>query len=200
MTAIAPSATPSAGGLYPRRPREGSRFALHAARRVQDGRVGSWSTVSSDGRRVARIMTGDHLKQDRNIGDGSRDWSDAVLAVSDRDDPERLVKPTVGLRPTTPFADAGLRIDPSVSVPSAAAARLAEQLPPTPSGTRWGDIEGIGIEALPPSAAPPTRGPQRAEIGPRRQRIVGFADAERTPRLRHASEPRQRHRTSVWRR
>src|SRR5688500_2897116 len=39
--------------------------------------------------------------------------------------PERLVNATVGLSPTIPFAAAGLRIEPSVSVLSAAAARLA---------------------------------------------------------------------------
>jgi hypothetical protein len=40
--------------------------------------------------------------------------------------PERLMSPTVGLRPTTPFAEAGHTIDPSVSVPTAAAPKFAE--------------------------------------------------------------------------
>src|SRR5919112_5094392 len=39
--------------------------------------------------------------------------------------PDRLRRPTVGLRPTTPFAEAGHTIEPSVSVPTAAAPRLA---------------------------------------------------------------------------
>ena len=39
--------------------------------------------------------------------------------------PLRLTRPTVGLMPTTPFAVAGLRIDPDVSVPTATATRLA---------------------------------------------------------------------------
>jgi hypothetical protein len=39
--------------------------------------------------------------------------------------PARLVSPTVGLMPTTMQADDGLRIEPSVSVPSVAAARFA---------------------------------------------------------------------------
>src|ERR671935_2951333 len=40
--------------------------------------------------------------------------------------PARLVRPTVGLMPTTPHSDDGQTIEPSVSVPSAAATRLAE--------------------------------------------------------------------------
>src|SRR5918911_751182 len=40
--------------------------------------------------------------------------------------PSRLVRPTVGLMPTTPLAEDGLMIEPSVSVPSAATHRLAD--------------------------------------------------------------------------
>src|ERR671938_1556252 len=39
--------------------------------------------------------------------------------------PLRLVRPSVGLMPTTPLAPEGDTIEPSVSVPSAPAARLA---------------------------------------------------------------------------
>src|SRR5205823_745030 len=39
--------------------------------------------------------------------------------------PARLVRPTVGLIPTTPFDEAGQRIEPSVSVPRETVARLA---------------------------------------------------------------------------
>src|SRR6266566_8940058 len=39
--------------------------------------------------------------------------------------PARLIKPSVGLIPTMPFADAGETIEPSVSVPTATAQRLA---------------------------------------------------------------------------
>jgi hypothetical protein len=39
--------------------------------------------------------------------------------------PARLTKPTVGLRPTIPHAFDGLRMDPSVSVPTATGQRLA---------------------------------------------------------------------------
>jgi hypothetical protein len=46
--------------------------------------------------------------------------------------PERLTRPTVGLIPTSPFADDGHTIDPSVSVPMPTAARLAEIDAPVP--------------------------------------------------------------------
>src|SRR5580658_9261309 len=39
--------------------------------------------------------------------------------------PERLMRPTVGLMPTSPLMEDGLVIDPSVSVPMAPAQRLA---------------------------------------------------------------------------
>ena len=39
--------------------------------------------------------------------------------------PARLTNPTVGLIPTIPLMDAGQLIEPSVSVPTAAAQRLA---------------------------------------------------------------------------
>ena len=40
--------------------------------------------------------------------------------------PVRLISPTVGLMPTIPLIDDGLTMEPSVSVPTAAAQRLAE--------------------------------------------------------------------------
>ena len=46
--------------------------------------------------------------------------------------PARLTSPTVGLMPTMPFAVDGQTMDPSVSVPMAAAARLAETAAPEP--------------------------------------------------------------------
>ena len=39
--------------------------------------------------------------------------------------PSRLIRPTVGLATTTPLREAGDTIEPSVSVPTAAMARLA---------------------------------------------------------------------------
>src|SRR6202043_655374 len=46
--------------------------------------------------------------------------------------PVRLTSPTVGLIPTKPFAEDGQTIDPSVSVPIAAAQKLAEVAAPDP--------------------------------------------------------------------
>jgi hypothetical protein len=46
--------------------------------------------------------------------------------------PERLVSPRVGLIPTRLLFDDGQTIDPSVSVPRAAAARLAAGAAPDP--------------------------------------------------------------------
>src|ERR1700719_121784 len=40
--------------------------------------------------------------------------------------PRRLTRPTVGFRPTMPLIEAGLTMDPSVSVPTAMAHRFAE--------------------------------------------------------------------------
>src|SRR6185436_9527495 len=46
--------------------------------------------------------------------------------------PARLVRPTVGLIPTTPLIDAGQTIEPSVSVARAAAQKLAATPAPDP--------------------------------------------------------------------
>src|SRR5262249_10997562 len=43
-----------------------------------------------------------------------------------------LTSPTVGLMPTMPLAEAGLTIEPSVSVPTATAQRLAATATPEP--------------------------------------------------------------------
>src|SRR5947208_3631899 len=70
--------------------------------------------------------------------------------------PERLNKPTVGLIPTSPQAAAGEMIDPSVSVPIAAAQRLAETAAPEPAL----DPEGLrssakGFRVKPPRPLQP---------------------------------------------
>jgi hypothetical protein len=46
--------------------------------------------------------------------------------------PERLINPTVGLMPTSAFTPEGHTIDPSVSVPTPAAARFAAMAAPVP--------------------------------------------------------------------
>src|SRR5439155_7080344 len=67
----------------------------------------------------------------RAIGPGVS-WS-AVIGMT----PYRLMRPTVGLMPTSMFAFAGLRIEPDVSVPTfpphkLAAVPIPELEPPTP--------------------------------------------------------------------
>src|ERR1700720_615348 len=47
--------------------------------------------------------------------------------------PARLVRPTVGLRPTTPFALAGQTMLPSVSVPNDTAEKFEETAAPDPA-------------------------------------------------------------------
>src|SRR5881275_2965018 len=46
--------------------------------------------------------------------------------------PVRLIKPSVGLIPTIPFADDGHTIEPSVSLPTATMHRLADVAAPEP--------------------------------------------------------------------
>jgi hypothetical protein len=46
--------------------------------------------------------------------------------------PDRLTNPSVGLMPTTPFADAGHTIEPSVSEPTVTAQRFAATAAPDP--------------------------------------------------------------------
>jgi hypothetical protein len=54
--------------------------------------------------------------------------------------PLRLTKPTVGFKPTMPLMDAGLTIDPSVSVPTATAHRLAATATAEPELDPDGDL------------------------------------------------------------
>jgi hypothetical protein len=61
--------------------------------------------------------------------------------------PWRLTKPTVGLIPTTPFDDPGLKIDPDVSVPIATATRLADTAMPEP------ELDPPGVSTGRPSLA-----------------------------------------------
>ena len=47
--------------------------------------------------------------------------------------PSRLMRPMVGFRPTRPLIDEGETIEPSVSVPTPSAARLAAIAAPVPA-------------------------------------------------------------------
>src|SRR5579864_17994 len=57
--------------------------------------------------------------------------------------PARLVRPTVGLMPTTPFALAGQTTLPSVSVPSDTVAKFADAAAPDP------ELEPQGLRSIP---------------------------------------------------
>src|SRR5438876_5581990 len=57
--------------------------------------------------------------------------------------PARLVSPTVGLIPTTPLALDGHTMLPSVSLPSAKAAKLAEAAAPEP------ELDPHGLRLMP---------------------------------------------------
>src|SRR6476469_7310321 len=55
--------------------------------------------------------------------------------------PERLTRPSVGLMPTSPLAEAGLTIEPSVSVPTASTQRLAAVAAPDP------ELDPLGLRS-----------------------------------------------------
>jgi hypothetical protein len=70
--------------------------------------------------------------------------------------PERLTNPTVGLIPTMPFADEGQTIEPSVSVPIAAAQRFAAMAAPEPELDPHGlRSRAYGFLVWPPRALQP---------------------------------------------
>src|SRR5712692_6615790 len=73
-------------------------------------------------------------------------WLDAMGMM-----PVRLARPTVGLMPTSEFWFDGLKIDPEVSVPMVAAAKLAAAAAPGP------ELDPPG-ERIGPSSAPIRRG------------------------------------------
>src|SRR5436190_20589989 len=65
--------------------------------------------------------------------------------------PERLTSPTVGLMPTSPFADDGHTTDPSVSVPTPTAAKFAAIEAPVPELEPHGFRSSVyGFRVWPP--------------------------------------------------
>src|SRR5690349_7742427 len=70
--------------------------------------------------------------------------------------PLRLMRPTVGLIPTTPQHDDGETIDPLVSVPTATAHRFAETAPADPELDPLGlRSKAYGFLACPPRPLQP---------------------------------------------
>jgi hypothetical protein len=79
--------------------------------------------------------------------------------------PARLTRPTVGLRPTIPQSAAGLVIEPSVSVPTAAAAPAADRM----GGTEVGPLAEIGLAQQQGAGGPQPAGDEgvpRRGLGP----------------------------------
>src|SRR5215470_16328377 len=73
-----------------------------------------------------------------------RPWTPTVSCVCEMGTtPARLVRPTVGLMPTTPLALAGQTMLPSVSVPSDTAVKLAETAAADP------ELEPHGLRLMP---------------------------------------------------
>src|SRR5215470_13660450 len=73
-----------------------------------------------------------------------RPWGPTVSWVCEMGTtPARLVRPTVGLIPTTPFALPGQTMLPSVSVPNETAAKLAEAAAADP------ELEPQGLRLIP---------------------------------------------------
>src|SRR5215213_6584107 len=70
--------------------------------------------------------------------------------------PDRLTRPSVGLIPTTELTDAGQTIEPSVSVPTATAAKAAAMAAAEPElepqGVTW---RSYGLRHWPPRALQP---------------------------------------------
>ena len=88
------------------------------------------------------------------------------------------IKPTVGLMPTSPFTDDGETMEPSVSVPTPAAQRLAATAAPVPElepeGTR---VECVGIAGLAAASAPSADRMAGAEVRPLAE--IGLAEDDR---------------------
>src|SRR5260370_34125165 len=78
--------------------------------------------------------------------------------------PARLVRPTVGLMPTSALMAEGQRIEPSVSVPRAAAARFAAMAAPEPELEPQGVRSSTyGLRVCPPRPLQPL-----VELSPRK--------------------------------
>jgi len=103
-------------------PRLLQRVLVQVLRVVAEARAGRQARC---GRGIIGVVPGDDAEQRRGVGDRAGDragvsWSAVIGRI-----PVRLTRPTVVLIPTTPFADAGLRIEPDVSVPIATVTRFA---------------------------------------------------------------------------
>ncbi len=104
--------------------------------------------------------------------------------------PDRLTSPTVGLIPTMPFELAGHRIEPSVSVPTAPAARSAETATADPELDPQGlRSSAYGLRHCPPRALHP--------LVERVERKFAHSDRFALPKIDGASRTEARHRERV---
>ena len=85
---------------------------------------------------IHRIIAGDHLEQDGAVAGRPCDWTDMIEAPRARKDAMATDAAVRRLRPVTPFAAAGSRMEAPVSVPSAPNASRAARQPPNHSTTR----------------------------------------------------------------
>jgi hypothetical protein len=90
--------------------------------------------------RVAGIVAGEHLEQQRGISDRGGERTDLVERAREGDQAVARDEAVGRLHPTTPQSAAGWRIEPPVSEPSASgtkpAATAAAEPPEEPPGTR----------------------------------------------------------------
>ena len=119
---------------------------------------------SSPGRRIDARQD---AEQQGRVGHGSRHRTGGVLAVGDGTMPMRLMSPSVGLMPTSELLLDGETIDPSVSVPTANAQRLAAVAAADPEL----DPEGLRSSAYgsfvwPPRPLQPRGRMRRSKVGP----------------------------------
>ncbi len=118
--------------------------------------------------------------------------------------PSRLTRPTVGLSPTSPFFDAGDVIEPSVSVPTATAARLAAMAAALPELDPLAlRSSAYGLRVRPPRALQPLDRARRAEVGPfaevrlAQDHRAGVAQSRHEKGIARRGEVRERERSGA---
>ena len=100
--------------------------------------------IASEGDFAAvKAVAGDYAEYGCSIGNSTSVGPTVSCVCEIGTTPPRLVRPTVGLIPTTPLTQAGETMLPSVSVPSETAVRLADAAAADP------ELEPLGLRAIP---------------------------------------------------
>src|SRR5438132_14346970 len=102
--------------------------------------------------------------------------------------PARLVRPTVGLRPTTPLAFPGQTMLPSVSLPNETAAKFAEAAAPEP------ELEPQGLRSSAYGLFPCPPRPDQPLVDSKERK---FAHSERVVLPRMTAPPARRFAATV---